>query len=158
MVKAKLVAAISISILLASVLCNPFQPVFADINHINEINKKKKLAEEQAKRYVKGIGITSGNWNPNSTSTNEVGKNVKNELEKAMKISEEKANQYLKTIGPLKKNLAAKINYNQFNYTSTNEIGKNVKNELEKAKKASEEKANALLEKLFPRLNHKKYS
>ncbi|MDE1867748.1 MAG: hypothetical protein KGI08_08595, partial [Thaumarchaeota archaeon] len=79
----KVIAAISISILLVSVLCNPIQYVFADINSVNELNKLKKLNEEHAEEYLKNLGIKSGYGNLNYTTAGQSTKDRNAEMEKA---------------------------------------------------------------------------
>lgn len=152
----KLVAAISISILLACVLGNPIQSVLADSNK-DEIQKQKQLAEEKAKGYLKQLGAKPSYAQINATSTDESGKDRNAEMQKAKLAVEEKAKQYLKRIGQETRKDITKPSYGELNSTSTVTSGKDRKAELEKAKQVSDEKAKETLEKLYPKLAQKKY-
>ena len=68
----RLVAAISISLLLVSVLCGPIRSVLADSGK-DEIQKQEKLSEQQAQAYLEQLGIKSNYGKLNTSSTNETG-------------------------------------------------------------------------------------
>lgn len=159
----KVVAAISISLLLASVLSNPIHSVLADSSK-EAIAKQKQLSEERAKEYLKQLGaelrtdITKPNYGQfNATTTKSSDRDIKTELQNAEKAAEEKSKQYLKQIGQETRKDLTKPNYGQFNVTTTAEVGKDRKAEIEKAKQESEQKAKETLEKLYPKLAQKNY-
>lgn len=62
--------------------------------------RNKKLAEEQAREYLKNIGVRSGYGQLNTTTTDELAKDRKTELKKAKQASDEKAKETLEKLFP----------------------------------------------------------
>jgi len=124
----RLVAAISISILLVSVLCSPINSVFADSSK-GEIQKQEQISEQQAQAYLEQLGIQSHYGQLGTSTTNETGSDRKAELAQAELSVQEQGQQYLQQIA--KSHVGE-----QFNTTSTIESGKNRNAEIAKAKLA----------------------
>ena len=127
----KLVAAISISLLLASVLFGPIKFVFADSTK-EEIQKQEKFAEQQAQAYLDQFGTNSNYGQFNAASTNEFGIDRNAQLAQAQSVIEQKAQQYLHSI--------ATPSHIQVSATSTNEFGMDRNAQLAQAEQALEEK------------------
>ena len=127
----KLVAAISISLLLVSVLFGPIKFVYADSTK-EEIQKQEKFAEQQAQAYLDQFGKNSHYGQFNAASTNEHGMDRNVRLAQAQAVLEEKAQQYLRSI--------ATPSHIEVGAASTNEFGMDRKAQLAQAEQALEEK------------------
>lgn len=126
----KLVAAISISLLLISVLFGPIKSVYADSTK-EEIQKQKEIAEQQAEAYLSQFGTKSNYGQLNAASTNEYGMDRNVRMAQAQAAIEEKAQQYLRSI--------ATPSHIEVGAASTNEFGSDRNAELAKAQQALEE-------------------
>lgn len=126
----KLVAAVSIFLLLVSILFGPVKSVYADSTK-EELQKQEQIAEHQAEDYLSQFG-TSSNYNKfNTASTNELGMDRNARLTQAEFIAEQKAMQYLKSI--------ATPTHIAIGSTSTNEMGADRKTQLAQAEQALEQ-------------------
>lgn len=126
----KLVAAISISMIFAFVLCGPIRSVLAD-SAKDEIQKQEQLSEQQAQAYLNQLGKSSGYGQFNVTSTDEKGMDRKAAITQAELAMEMQGRQYLQQV--------TKTVVGKLNTTTTDETGKNRNAEIAQAKLALEE-------------------
>jgi len=127
----KLVAAISISLLLVSVLFGPIKSVYADSTK-EEIQKQKEISEQQAEAYLSQFRTSSNYGHFNAASTNEYGMDRNVRIAQAQSAVEEKAQQYLHSI--------ATPSHIAVGAASTNEFGSDRNAQIAQAQQTLEKK------------------
>jgi len=127
----KLVVAVSISLVLVSVLFGPIKSVYADSTK-EELQKQEQLAEQQAEAYLSQYGTNSNYGQLNAASTNEYGMDRNTRIAQAESAVEQKNQQYLHSI--------ATPSHIAIGAASTNEFGTDRNAQLAQAQQTLEAK------------------